>query len=98
MCSRIFKPDFKHSYFLLGPRGTGKSSWLKQQYNENNYIDFFDDEIFNNLNADPKKISDYITDSRLPIVIDEVQKIPHLLDEVHRLIEKKNYKFVLTVS
>lgn len=98
MYSRIFKPDMGQSYFLFGPRGTGKSSWLRNKYDDSNYIDLLDDEIFTALTANPKKIADYITNEKLPVVIDEVQKAPHLLDEVHRLIETKKYKFALTGS
>lgn len=98
MYPRIFKPNSKASFFLFGARGTGKSSWLKAHYSQNNYIDLLDDEIFNNLSAQPKNISDFIQNPKLPIIIDEVQKIPHLLDEVHRLIELKKYKFILTGS
>ena len=98
MYSRIFKPESNQSYFLLGPRGTGKSSWLRETYKNVNYIDLLDDEVFLNLNAQPKNLSNYIANVKLPIVIDEVQKIPQLLNEVHRLIELKKYKFVLTGS
>jgi predicted AAA+ superfamily ATPase len=98
MYSRIFTPPQDQSYFLFGPRGTGKTSWLKKHYTKSNYIDLLDDEIFNNLTANPKNISTYIQNDRLPIVLDEVQRVPHLLNEVHRLIENKKLKFVLTGS
>jgi predicted AAA+ superfamily ATPase len=98
MYSRFFSPDSQSSYFLFGPRGTGKSSWLKTYYKKSNYIDLLDDEIFNNLTAQPKNVINYITDSKNPVIIDEVQKIPHLLDEVHRLIELYKYQFILTGS
>lgn len=65
---------------------------------ESNYIDLLDDEIYNLLSAQPKEISRLIVDEKKPIIIDEVQKIPHLLDEVHRLIELKKYRFILTGS
>lgn len=98
MYTRIFNPDSSHSYFLFGARGTGKSSWLRTHYQKSNYVDLLDDEIYNNLMAQPKNITDYVLDSKQPIVIDEVQKIPHLLDEVHRLIELKKYRFILSGS
>ncbi|MFN7906199.1 MAG: ATP-binding protein [Pseudobdellovibrionaceae bacterium] len=98
MYSRIFEPPEDSSFFLFGARGTGKSSWLRIHFNQSNYIDLLDDEVFNNLNAHPKNISDYIQNAKVPILIDEVQKAPHLLDEVHRLIELKKYRFVLTGS
>jgi predicted AAA+ superfamily ATPase len=98
MYSRIFNPDSNASFFLFGPRGTGKSSWLKSHYEKSNYIDLLDDEIFNDLSAQPKNLINYIANQKLPIIIDEVQKVPHLLDEVHRLIENKKYLFILTGS
>jgi predicted AAA+ superfamily ATPase len=98
MYSRIFKPETKTSYFLFGPRGSGKSSWLKTFYKKSNYIDLLDAEIYNDLMAQPKNLSIYITDPKAPVIIDEVQKIPAILDEVHRLIETKKYLFVLTGS
>lgn len=98
MYSRIFKPPQESSYFLFGPRGTGKSSWLRSYYKKSNYIDLLDDEILNDLTANVKNISNYIADKNVPIIIDEVQKIPHLLNEVHRLIEKEKYQFILSGS
>ncbi len=98
MYPRILNPEESQSYFLLGPRGTGKSSWLKQKYPKSTYIDLLDAEIFNVLNSNPKALIDYSHDTSRFIIIDEVQKIPHLLDEVHRLIETKKFKFILTGS
>jgi predicted AAA+ superfamily ATPase len=98
MYPRIFSPPNKTSFFLFGPRGSGKSSWLKFYFKTANYIDLLDAELYNDLIAYPKNLSAYIKDPRMPIIIDEVQKIPALLDEVHRLIELKKYLFVLTGS
>jgi predicted AAA+ superfamily ATPase len=98
MYKRIFNPPEGQSIFLFGPRGTGKSSWLRGHYPQSNYIDLLDDEIYNNLMAEPKNLIRYVENPRWPTIIDEVQKIPKLLDEVHRLIEKKTYHFILTGS
>lgn len=98
MYTRIFRPDTQSSYFLFGARGTGKSSWLKSNYINSNFIDLLDDESYNLLSAQPKEISRFIVNEEWPVIIDEVQKIPHLLEEVHRLIELKKYRFVLTGS
>lgn len=98
MYTRILKPEENQSYFFLGPRGTGKSSWLKEKYPKSSYIDLLDHEIFNVLNANPKELINYIHTPMHFVIIDEVQKIPHLLDEVHRLIESKKFKFILTGS
>lgn len=89
----------KQSFFLFGPRGTGKSTYLKTHYPKAPYIDLLDDEIYTNLLSEPKKLSHYIPEPYSDfIIIDEIQKLPRLLDEVHRLIEIKKYKFILTGS
>lgn len=100
MYSRSLKPPQKQSFFLLGPRGIGKTSWLKANYKDSIYIDLLDDEIYRTLLAQPNKLQTYIGTNRdkKVIIIDEVQKLPKLLDEVHRLIESKKYQFILTGS
>jgi len=98
MYHRIFNPSPTSSFFIFGARGTGKSSWLKATFAQKNYIDLLDDETFNILNAQPKRLIDLVHDLRQPVIIDEVQKVPHLLDEVHRLIENSKLRFILTGS
>lgn len=91
----------RDSIFVFGPRGTGKTSWLKNHIapNELLYIDLLDGLTFRELQAYPEHLSQMIPpDFPGWIVIDEVQKIPALLDEVHRLIESKKYRFILTGS
>ncbi len=90
----------KSSFFLFGPRGTGKTSWLKENFKNATYIDLLEDEIFNQLLANPGKLLNYIPENKKNefVIIDEIQKVPKLLDEVHRLIELKNLKFILTGS
>ena len=73
-------------------------AWLRSTFGDTNYIDLLDDEVYLRLSAQSKAITDYITNPKAPIIIDEVQKLPKLLDEVHRLIESKKYKFILTGS
>ncbi len=89
-----------HSIFLFGPRGCGKSFWLKENLKSPFvYIDLLDTEINFDLQVNPSRLKRYIgTDKDAWIVIDEVQKIPALLDEVHRLIENDRRKFILTGS
>lgn len=100
MYSRIITPPKKQSFFLFGPRGTGKTSWLRRTYKEAIYIDLLDDEVYRTLLAQPTKLQSYIgvNKGKVPVIIDEVQKIPALLDEVHRLIESAKYRFILTGS
>lgn len=91
--------DSPHSIFLFGPRGTGKTLWIKTHLKEILYFDLLNTTVFNDLLANPNRL-----ETRIPkgfkqyIVIDEVQKIPALLNEVHRLIESYHYRFILTGS
>ena len=84
------------SHFLFGPRATGKSWLIKHQLPDAQVFDLLDFETYERFLLRPKSLSEEINNNL--IVIDEIQKIPKLLDEVHRLIESKNYKFLLTGS
>lgn len=87
------------SFFLFGPRGTGKSYLIKERYPDSIYIDLLESETYRLLLAKPERIKEYIVGPQnLPIVIDEIQRIPNLLNEVHRLIENEKLNFVLTGS
>ena len=101
MVSRILKKPLQNgkSFFLLGPRATGKTYWLKENLSDAIYIDLLDMEVYTLLLAEPHRLIDFIPNHYDDfIVIDEVQRIPTLLNEVHRLIEQANHRFVLTGS
>jgi predicted AAA+ superfamily ATPase len=101
MYKRLLKlnKNSKSSFFLFGPRGTGKTTWLKENYSDSIYLDLLDSSLYRTLLAFPERLANYIPENyRDYIIIDEVQKIPALLNEVHRLIEEKKYKFILTGS
>lgn len=85
------------SFFLFGPRGTGKSTLIEQTLPEARVYDLLDPEEFQRLLREPKIISQETTSDTL-VVIDEIQKLPNLLDEVHRLIAKRKQTFLLTGS
>lgn len=98
MYSRIIQPP-KRSFFLFGPRGTGKSSWVKATFPQALYLDLLEANLFNDLMARPERLNELIPHHFSDwIILDEVQKIPSLLDEVHRLIETKHHRFILTGS
>ncbi|MEZ6037865.1 MAG: AAA family ATPase [Planctomycetota bacterium] len=89
----------KTSFFLFGPRGTGKSSWVGQQMPEAVVIDLLESDTHLRLQAAPERLEGMVPPNhRGWIVIDEVQRVPQLLDEVHRLIEKRKWRFALTGS
>jgi predicted AAA+ superfamily ATPase len=99
MYSRILNPLKNKSFFLFGPRGTGKTTWVKTTFKSAVYIDLLEAELFNRLLANPQYIKNFIPENFDDwIIIDEIQRIPELLNEVHRLIENEKYKFILTGS
>jgi predicted AAA+ superfamily ATPase len=99
MYARQKRIDLSTSCFLFGPRGTGKTYWLRHTLPDSIYIDLLEARIAGELLADPQRLANRIPpDSRQPIVIDEIQRVPALLDEVHRLIGSRNLVFVLSGS
>jgi predicted AAA+ superfamily ATPase len=99
MYSRLLAPPKDKSFFLFGPRGTGKTTWVKNTFAEAIYLDLLEAEIYNELLANPQRLENLIPKNFKDwIVIDEIQRIPDLLHEAHRLIEKHRFKFVLTGS
>ena len=86
------------SAFLLGPRGTGKTSWVQARLPEATYLDLLDDGLYRALAAAPERLITFVASPDLPVVIDEIQRIPRLLNEVHRMMETQGIRFVLTGS
>lgn len=87
------------SIFLFGPRGTGKTSWIKTNMPDALYFDLLDFSIYSSLLANPSRLENLIPPNYTGwIVIDEIQRIPELLNQVHRLIESRKLKFLLTGS
>lgn len=87
------------SCFVLGPRGTGKTYWLRQLFPRAVFVDLLEARTINMLAADPQRLGNLIGSSvDSPIIIDEIQKLPALLDEVHRLMEIRNQWFIMTSS
>lgn len=96
-----FSKDPEQSYFLFGPRGTGKSTWMREHYRDAIWIDCLDPEISRLLTAFPEKLEEMIKadPAKKRVVIDEIQRVPDVLTVVHKLIEqKKGWQFILTGS
>jgi len=97
---RYFHPPQK-SFFIFGPRGTGKSTWTARFYPQAKIIDLLEPATYRHYAAFPEKLQDYVL-AQPPgtcFIIDEVQKVPALLSVVHLLIEKKQgWQFILTGS
>lgn len=91
------------SAFLWGPRKTGKTTYLKQRFPESLVYDFLKTDLFIEFSKKPFLLREQLLtkESRLlqhPIILDEVQKVPQILDEVHGLIENKGLQFILCGS
>ncbi len=90
------------SHFLIGPRSTGKSSLLKKTFKSATYINLLEQDTLRELIVNPSRLRQQILAKKLSakdlVIIDEIQKIPKLLDEVHLLIEEYGLIFLLTGS
>ncbi len=96
---RIFQPP-KGSYFLFGPRGSGKSTWLRRLHGDAYWVDLLDEGRFQRYLVDPALFAaelDALPD-RSMVVVDEVQRLPNLLNTVHQKIEAKRLRFALSGS
>lgn len=93
----------KQSAFLWGARKTGKSTYLKEKFSKSVVFDFLKTDLFIEFSKNPSLLREYLLakdPKRLkePVILDEVQKIPQILDEIHWLIENKGIKFILCGS
>ena len=85
MYQRMLAPP-QTSFFLFGPRGTGKSTWIRKNFDTAAHYDLLDQQEALRLSKNPHAIHDEIRHLKKKswVVIDEVQKVPAFLDEVHR--------------
>ena len=88
----------RKSHFLLGPRQTGKSHLIRQALPKAKVFDLLDSSVYLSLSQNPGRLAEEITAADRVVVIDEVQRLPELLNEVHRLIETRGTRFLLTGS
>ncbi|MCF8039591.1 MAG: AAA family ATPase [Desulfohalobiaceae bacterium] len=91
----------KDSLFIFGPRGTGKTTWLQKTFPDAYVVDLLDDKIFRNHVAHPERIKEIVkaNPQTKRYVIDEIQKVPAMLDSIHGLIENyTTHQFILTGS
>lgn len=86
------------SHFLFGPRQTGKSYLIRQALPGARVYDLLDHATFLALGQRPQRIAEELTSTDRIVVIDEIQRLPELLNEVHRLIEQRQISFLLTGS
>ena len=94
-------PPYEESFFLLGPRGTGKTTWLKAQYSDAVVIDLLKPDVFRAFQTRPESLADVVKGNAQArcFVLDEIQKVPELLSVVHSLMEEHlGLQFILTGS
>ncbi len=88
----------KKSHFLFGPRQTGKTFLIRHTLKTARVYDLLDTSVFLALSRNPGRIAEEIGAQDRIVVIDEIQQLPNLLNEVHRLIEQRGVRFLLTGS
>lgn len=88
----------RKSHFLFGPRQTGKTFLALHTLQGVRFYDLLDSSIYLALSRNPGRIAEELTEQDRVVVIDEIQRIPELLNEVHRLIEEWGIRFLLTGS
>ena len=95
-----FEGSAGESFFLWGARQTGKSTLLKKLYPDSIWFDLLHSDVFERLQRNPSQLREIImaAQPKKPVVIDEIQKIPALLDEIHWLIENAQTRFILSGS
>jgi len=101
MYQRLLNPLTTNSFFLFGARGTGKTTLIRQLFGAEDalLIDLLKPVFLAPLQANPQELENILAASKKPwCVIDEVQKVPQLLDVVHSQIEERGVKFALTGS
>ncbi|MEW6750664.1 MAG: AAA family ATPase [Candidatus Latescibacterota bacterium] len=98
--SPAFSPPLDRTFFVFGPRGVGKSTWLRQTYPDAHVVDLLSEETYQRLLADPSLFAAEVRPLAPErwVVIDEVQRLPSLLNEVHRFTEERRQRFVLCGS
>lgn len=103
MVNRILTPTESYSYFLFGARGTGKTTLLKGQFTGDNswYVDLLDPDIEDRYSKRPALLERDLAAhpvSQRTVILDEIQKVPRLLDVVHKIIGQGSRRFILTGS
>jgi uncharacterized protein len=90
----------RDSFFLFGLRGVGKSTWIREQLPDAHRFDLLDEGLYQGLLADPAPFAGELRrlDPGSWVVLDEVQRLPGLLNEVHRFIEERGLRFALLGS
>jgi len=96
-----FLPIPERSFFLFGPRGTGKTTWLEHRFPEAVMVNLLQPEVYRAMTARPERLAELVDGApeQQVVIVDEVQRIPELLNVVHDMIERRpGHRFILTGS
>jgi len=88
----------RKSHFLLGPRQTGKTTLIRDALPAARVYDLLDSSVYLELSRTPGRLAEQLDANTKVVAIDEIQRLPQLLNEVHRLIEERGIRFLLTGS
>ncbi len=96
---RVFEPP-KTSFFLLGMRGVGKSTLMRQYLQKAKVVDLLDESLYQLYLSKPQAFAEDLSSAKPGdwVIVDEIQRLPQLLNEVHRFIEEKKIRFALLGS
>lgn len=86
------------SYFLFGPRQTGKTFMIRRQFPKAKYYNLHETDTFLKFNQAPHRLRQELTGKDKLVIMDEIQKLPLLLDEIQVLIDDRQVRFLLTGS
>ena len=98
--SQTFEDTEKESFFLWGARQTGKSTLLQKMFKDCMYIDLLMSDVFERYRRSPSLLREEVLayTGKYPVIIDEIQRIPELLNEIHWLMVNKGSRFILSGS
>src|SRR5262249_50342846 len=90
----------RSSFFLLGIRGVGKSTWARNHFPNAPRVDLLDESLYQELLTGPAAFRQIVSNAKLGdwVVVDEVQRLPSLLNEMQRVLDEKRAKFVILGS
>ncbi|MCP5102730.1 MAG: ATP-binding protein [bacterium] len=93
-------PVPKQSFFLFGPRGTGKTTWVNHEFKNAHRFNLLDESLYQSYMADISQFAGQLRtlEPGSWVFVDEIQRLPNLLNEVHRFMEEQDLNFILTGS
>jgi len=90
-------PAPRQSFFLFGPRGTGKTTWVNHEFKNAHQVNLLNESLYQSYLADISQFGSELRSLKPGslVFVDEIQRLPNLLNEVHRFMEEKKLQFIL---